>query len=108
MQDLEHDENENNASGKHEEFQAGALRLFIDNTRENMEAKLRKAGLEMHDVFIISSNVISALVTNKRNKKTLPEIDEIRLLDSIMKAAVERRYGARVANDHSTTRPSSG
>ena len=96
MQDLEHDEAENNAGGKHEELQAAALRLFIDNTRKNMETNLRKAGLEIHDVFIVSNNVISALVTNKRNNKTLPEIDEVRLLDSIMKAAVERRYGARV------------
>ena len=41
----------------------------------------------MYEVFMVSSSIIYALVTNKRTHKNTPEIDEVHLIGSILKAA---------------------
>ena len=48
---------------------------------------LGEARLPTHKVFMVSSSVIYALVTNKRTHKNTPETDEVRLIGSILKAA---------------------
>ena len=103
MQDLGYDENDDDAVDDFDNYQRQARQLLIDNTRKNLEDNLKKAELNKHDVFIVSSSVIFSLVTAKTSKKTTPAIDETRLLESILKMAHARRYGTQAAaKDHST------
>ncbi|KAF8805998.1 hypothetical protein BYT27DRAFT_7339270 [Phlegmacium glaucopus] len=100
LQDLGYDENDDDAEVNHEEFKEQARQFLINTTRNNVETNLKDAGLSMHDLFIVSSSVIYSLVTNNRNKKTTPAIDEARLIDTVLKTA---QYGTQApAKDHST------
>ena len=84
MQILGYDENDDDENDEYDKFQAEAINI----TRRNIEKKLKKAGLAMHDVFIVSSSVVYSLVTSE--KMEAPVIDETRLLESVLKAAYER------------------
>ena len=75
MQSLGYDENDDDEKDKFVRFQAEAINI----TRGNIEKELKKAGLAMHDVFIVSSSVIYSLVTSE--KMEAPVIDETRLLE---------------------------
>ena len=78
--------------------------MLIDTTRKDLEQNLEKAELTKRDVFVVSGSVIYSLVTAKGNKKTAPAIDEVRLVETILKTAYERRYGTRLAaRNFSTT-----
>ena len=66
--------------------------MFIDKTKNNLKTNLEKAGLAKRDVFIVSKNALYSFVTNKRNEKTPPEMDEARLVECILTAADKRRY----------------
>jgi hypothetical protein len=97
------DENDDDAEDDFVDYQKRARQLLIDNTRKNLDDNLEKAEMNKHEVFIVSSSVILSLVTAKRIKKTTPAIDEVRLMESILKMAHARRYGTQVsAKDHST------
>ena len=104
MEDSGYDENDDDASDHYHDYQARARRLLIDTTRKNLEQNLEKAELTKREVFIVLSSVIDSLVTAKGNKKTPPAIDEVRLVETILKTAYERRYGTRlVVRNLSTT-----
>lgn len=90
MQDLGYDENDDNEEPYFDEYQAEARQLLIDDSQTNIKTSLQEAGLVTHDVFIVSSSVIYSLATKSKNKNT-PEIDETRLIDSLLKTACERR-----------------
>ena len=62
------------------------------------------ATLAKRPVFIISSNSMHALMTEKWNwKKAANVIDEANLLQAVLEAAHTRRYGTEAsAKDHST------
>jgi hypothetical protein len=78
-----------------------ARQIFIDSTRGDFEKNLQKAQLTKRDVFIVSSIVMRALVTKKRNikisKMMTRMIDEARLLEAILKGTY-----ARLGKDYST------
>ena len=76
-------------------YQRQARQLLIDSTRKNLEENLEKAELNKYDVFIVSGSVIFSLVNNKPPKKTTPAVDELRLIDAILRMAQERRYGTK-------------
>ena len=103
MHDLGYDENDEDADDDFDDYQKRARQLLIDNTRKNLEGNLEKAGLNKHDVFIVSSNVVFSLVTGKGRKKTTPAIDEARLMEAFLKKAYTRRYGTQAsAKNYST------
>ena len=93
MQDLGYDENDDVADDDFDDYKKRARQLLIDTTRKNLDGNLEKAELKKRDVFIVSCNVISSLVTVKGLKKTALEIDEARLMESFLKMAHARRYG---------------
>ena len=103
MQDLGYDENDDDASDHYPDYQARARQLLIDTTRKNLEQNLEMVGLAKRDVFIVSNSVVYSLVTAKGNKKTPPAIDEVRLVEIILKTAYERRYGTRLAAGNLST-----
>jgi hypothetical protein len=103
MQDIGYDENDDDAEDDFVDYQKRARQLLIDATRKNLEDNLEKAELNKHDVFIVSGSVIFSLFTAKGIKKTTPAIDEIRLMEAILKMAHGRRYGTQAsAKSHST------
>ena len=104
MQDIGYDENDDEADDKFDDYQRRARQLLIDSTRKNLEDNLEKAELKKHDVFIVSGSVLFSLVTGKGIKKTTLAIDEVRLMETILKTAHARRYGTRAsaAKNHST------
>jgi hypothetical protein len=89
MQDIGYDENDDDADEKFDDYQKQARQLLIDTTRKNLEENLEKAKLKKHDVFIVSCSVIFSLV----NAKKTPAIDEVCLMETILKMAHGRRYG---------------
>ena len=99
MQDIGYDENDDDADENFDDYQEQARQLLIDTTRKNFEDNLVKAELNKREVFIVCCSVIFSLV----NAKKTPAIDEVRLLETILKMAHERRYG----NQPRTIRPSS-
>ena len=105
MQSLGYDENDDDAKDEYDRFQAEAQKLLINITRTNIEKKLKKAGLAMHDVFIVSSSVVFSLVASE--KMEAPVIDETRLLESVLKAVYERAgRSARQEKGLTSRRPS--
>ena len=98
-------ENDNNF----DEHQREARQMLIDSTRKNLEDNLEKAKLDKHDVFIVSARIIFSLVSNnlKTLKKTTPTVDEVRLMEALLKMAHARRYGTQeasaVSNSEATT-----
>ena len=94
------DDIDDNADDDFDDFQRQARQLFIDSTKKNLEDNLEKAELNKHDVFIVSSSVIFSLVNGKAIKKTTPEIDEARLMESILKMAHTRRYGPQASTEN--------
>jgi len=89
----EFDENDDDSDDNSDDNQTRARQLLIDSTRNDLEGNLKKAQLAKRDVFIVSSSVIFSLVTGKRPKENIPEIDEIRLIEAILETAHARRYG---------------
>ena len=98
MQDIGYDEFDDNADVEFDNYQRRARQLLIDTTRKNLEDNLVKAGLNKHDVFIVTGSIIFSLVNAKTVKKTTPAIDEARLLESILKMAHTRRYGTQASS----------
>ena len=102
MQDLGYDENDDDVDDDFGEYQRRARQLLIDTTRKNIEENLEKAELNKHEVFIVSSDVIFSLVTDKTLKTTIA-IDELRLMKAFLKMAHARRYGTQTsAKNYST------
>ena len=97
MQDLGYDENDEDADDAFGDYQKRARQLLIDTTKKNLEDNLEKAKLNKYDVFIVSGRVIFSLVTEKALKKTTPEIDEVRLMEAVLKMAYARRYGTQAS-----------
>ena len=97
MQDIGYDENDDDADD-FDDYQRRARQLLIDTTKKNVEDNLEMAGLNKHDVFIVSGSVIFSLVTAKGLKKSAPAIDEARLMESILKMAHTRRYGTQASS----------
>ena len=91
MQDIGYDEIDDNADVDFDDFQRRARQMLIDTTRKNLEDNLEKAKLKKHDVFIVSGSVIFSLVAAKQIKRTIPAIDEARLMDCILKMALSQR-----------------
>ena len=106
MQDIGYDENDDNADDDFDGFIRRAGQVLIDATKKNLEDNLEKAELNKHDVFIVTGSVLSSLVNGKAIKKTTLEIDEARLMESILKMAHARRYGTQTSNtkNHLTLR----
>jgi hypothetical protein len=108
MQDIGYDENDDDADDDFDNYQRKARQLLIDTTRTNLEENLKKAELNKYDVFIVSGSVIFSLVNAKALKKTTPAVDEVRLIEAILKMAHARRYGTQasamiqVPKNHST------
>ena len=94
------DDIDDNADDDFDDFQRQARQLFIDSTKKNLSDNLEKAELNKHDVFIVSHSVIFSLVNGKAIKKTTPEIDEARLMESILKMAHARRYGPQASTEN--------
>ena len=78
-----------------DKYQREARQSLIDDTRKNLEENLEKAKLNKYDVFIVSNGVIFSVFNNKPPKKTTPAVDELRLIDAILRMAQERRYGTK-------------
>lgn len=94
MQDMGYDENDDNADDDFDGFQRRARESLIDTTRKNLKDNFEKAELNKHEVFIVTSSVIFSLVNGKAIKKTIPAIDETRLMESILRIVAQaRRYG---------------
>jgi hypothetical protein len=98
--EFEYDESEKGAA----EIYSAARQLLIDATKKNLDKNLEKANLAKREVFIISRNSMRALMTenwNWRNEANL--IDEANLLQAVLRAAYDRRFGAQVSStqDHS-------
>ena len=75
-----------------------AQQKFVDSTRGDFEKNLQGALLTKRDVFIVSSIVMRALVTKRRNSKiSNMMIDEARLLEAILKETYQR-----LGKDYST------
>ena len=88
------EENEN----LNDEYYKQARQMFVDSTRRDFEKNLQKSLLTKRDVFIVSSNVMRALVTKRCNSKTTNMmIDEARLLEAVLKEAY-----ARLGKDYSS------
>jgi hypothetical protein len=104
MHDIGYDENDDNADDDFDDFQRQARQLLIDTTRKNLEDNLEKSELKKHDVFIVTGSVIFSLVNAKAIKKTTPAIDEVRLMESILKMAHARRYGTQASTKNHSTR----
>ena len=103
MRDIGYDENDDDADDVFDDYQRRARQSLIDTTRKNLDDNLKEAELNKHDVFIVSSNFIFSLLTAKALKKVTPAIDEVRLLEAILKMAYTRRYGTQTsAKNHST------
>jgi hypothetical protein len=104
MHDIGYDENDDDAEDDFVDYQKRARQLLIDATRKNLEENLEKAELlNKHEVFIVSSSIIFSLVSGKGIKKTTLAIDEVSLMENILKMAHTRRYGTQVsAKNHST------
>ena len=104
MLDLGYDEDEDDDD--FDEHQREAQQKLIDSTRKNFKDNLEKAELNKHhEVFIVSASVIFSLVTDNPNK-TIPAIDEVRLMEALLKMAHARRYGTQasaVSNFETTT-----
>ena len=101
MRDMDYD----NAVDDFDDYQIQAQQVLIDTTRKNVEDNLKKAKLNKHDIFIVSSSVIFSLVTanSKALERTTPTVDEVRLMEAILKEAHARRYGSQAsAKNHST------
>ena len=90
LQDLGYD---SDADDYFDDYQRRARQLLIDTTRKNVEENLEEAGLNKHDVFIVTSSVIFSLINAKAPKKSTLQIDEVRLMEKILKMAHVRRYG---------------
>ena len=105
MRDMGYDEYDDNAKHDFDDYQRRARQLLIDTTRKNLEDNLEKAELNKRDVFIVTGNVIFSLVTAKA--LTTPAIDEVRLIERILKMAFERRYGTPASAKSTPIRPSS-
>ncbi|KAF8806003.1 P-loop containing nucleoside triphosphate hydrolase protein [Phlegmacium glaucopus] len=99
-----YDEGEDDAVEIYKKHHSAARQLLIDSTRKNLEKNLEKASLAKREVFLISSNSMHALTTEKWNWRNAANlIDEANLLKAVLQAAHGRRYGARAsAKDHST------
>ena len=99
-----YDEGEEDAVEKYKKHHPAARQLLIDSTRKNLDKNLNKASLARRQVFIISSNSMHALMTDKWNWRNAANvIDEANLLQAVLKAAHTRRYGAQASvKDHST------
>ena len=83
MKDNEPDSDEDEDN---EESYKRARQMFIRSTRRDFEQNLEKVGLTKRDVFMVSSNVMRALVTNKCNSRVSNRmIDESRLLEAVLK-----------------------
>lgn len=92
--DLDEDE------GNDEEVYKQAQQMFICSTREDFEGNLQKAELTKREVFVVSSNVMRALVAKRCISKISNKIiDEARLLEAISKethARLRKDYYAAV------------
>ena len=103
MYDIGYDEDDDEADDVFDDFQRRARQLLIDSTKKNLEDNLEKAELNKHDVFIVTSSVIFSLVNGKAIKKTIPAIDETRLMESILRIAQARRYGTQASTTNYLT-----
>ena len=101
---FDYDEGEEDAVEKYKKHHSAARQLLIDSTRKNLDKNLEMANLAKRPVFIISSNSMHALMTEKWNWRNAANvIDEANLLQAVLKAAHTRRYGAQApAKDYST------
>ena len=101
-----YDEDEEDAVEKYKKHYSAARQLLIDSTKKDLDRNFAnpQANLAKRQVFIISSHVMYALMTDKRNSRTAANvIDEIDLLKAILNAAHSRRYGDQAfTKDHST------
>ncbi|KAF8806007.1 P-loop containing nucleoside triphosphate hydrolase protein, partial [Phlegmacium glaucopus] len=87
-----YDEVDEDAAKKYKEHHSDARQLLIDSTRKDFDRNLEKANLAKREVFIISSNSMYALMTEKWNwRNTANVIDEANLLQAVLKAALTRR-----------------
>jgi hypothetical protein len=70
-----------------------ARQLLIDYTKQDLDRNLEKANLGKREVFIISKSSMHALMTEKLNWRNVANvIDEVNLLQAVLKAAYTRRY----------------
>jgi hypothetical protein len=100
MRDLGYDKND--ADDDFDDFQSQARQSLVDSTKKNLEDNLKKAELNKHDVYIVSSSDIFSLV-NAKTIETTPAIDEARLMESILKMAHARRYGTQASTKNYST-----
>jgi hypothetical protein len=112
MVDDGYDENDNVSEDEFDDYQARARQSLIVSTKNSVKKNLEEARLVKRDVFIVSKSVIFSLVTAKRlgRKMTTIAIDEARLLETILKTALARRYGKQepvIKNHHLLTNSSS-
>ena len=97
MENNQPDSDEEDANDS-EEFYKQARQTFVDTTRGDFEKNLQTALLTKRDVFIVSSIVMRALVTEKCNGKiSKMMIDEARLLEAVLKETY-----VRLGKDYST------
>lgn len=101
---FDYDEGEEDADEIYKKHHSAARQILIDSTRKNLDKNLEKAKLSKREVFIISSNSMYALMTDKWNRRTIANvIDEANLLQAVLKEAHSRRYGAQApTKDHLT------
>jgi hypothetical protein len=86
IQDNEPDSDEGEEDEDNEESYKRARQTFIQSTRRDFEQNLEKVQLTKRDVFMISSSVMRALVTNRCNSRVSNRmIDESRLLEAVLK-----------------------
>jgi hypothetical protein len=97
MENIQPDSDDEDANAS-EEYYKQAQQIFIESTRGDFEKNLQAALLTKRDVFIISSIVMRALVTERCNSKiSNMMIDEARLLE-----AVSKETYASLGKDYST------
>ena len=96
MEDIQPDSDEEEDAN--DDIYKKAQQKFVDSTRGDFEKNLQGALLTKRDVFIVSSIVMRALVTKRRNSKiSNMMIDEARLLEAILKETYQR-----LGKDYST------
>ena len=96
MEDIQPDSDEEEDAN--DDIYKKAQQKFVDSTRGDLEKNLQGALLTKRDVFIVSSIVMRALVTKRRNSKiSNMMIDEARLLEAILKETYQR-----LGKDYST------
>jgi hypothetical protein len=101
--EFDYDESDEDALEIYKEHHSAARQLLIDSTRKDLDKNLEKANLAKREVFIISRSSMYALITQKLNWRNAANmIDEANLLEAVLKAAYDRRYGAQTSTkDHS-------